>query len=552
MLSGVEEKYLIKRQELLLDCFAVTYREFLGDLGATLLQELSAIFSSTTSMCLAYDTVSVIKEAIIFTIAKGEDFEDPDTMKRVMRNNKLTGCLGTVFFGREVNYRSSAPFLMLQIRNNNGTWNLVPVINLNIYSSQIMTVLTALEWPSGNSTVPSLYRPFTPCPFDSYQIIEASLAKGVLYALSVFFIIVACISTCIRYRYSNRDYKLLTDKQIISFADMVYNSYFLFQFAQLLSEGPDQEPFQFFAGNLQILFSLDVDLYLSAQFQEFWRLFYFMLSCIMFWIVLCIVVIFKCEFTFKDNFFCGWIQLLIEHMPPILGHIGFVPCFSMLMNIFMCNNAIGDSITDAYVDKDCTVFCYSGQHKVLVVLTSICIVLYLFFAIYSRPLWESSQPSLHLATSPLYLCFLSVFQVIVVVLNKTLKTYDQVVHGYTISAAIIAFIMLTIIMNPYNYIRSHVLQLISLMLALWGILVSTVFRHSEDILLWSLVEFIGFLMLLLAGLIVWSSCPSMINSTKEVDISALFLFQFCKDYGKYSKCANILDNRNNGHTYEIN
>ena len=551
VLSGVEEKYLIKRQELLLDCFAVTYMEFVGDLGATLKAELSAIFPSTTYMCLSYDTISVIKEAIIFTIAKGEDFEDPDTMKRAMRNNKLIGCLGTVFFGQGVNYRSSAPFLMMQIRNANGTWNLVPVITLDIYSSQIVTVLTPPEWSSGNTTVPSLYRPFNPCPFDAFEIIEASKAKGVLYALSALFVIVACISTCVRYRYSSRDYKLLTKKQIISFADMVYASYFAFQFFQLLSEGPDQEPYKYIVGDFQILISLDFNLYYNLQFENFWRLFYFVFSCTVFWIVLCIITIFKCELTFEDNFLCGRLQLLIDYVVPILGHIGFMPFFSMLMSIFMCNNAIGDSITDAFFDGDCTISCYTGQHQVLVVLTSICIVFFLILVIYCRPLWESSQSSLHLATSPLYLCFLTIFQVIIVVLNKTLKIYHQVVHGYTVSGIIIAFIALTIVMRPYNYARSYAWQLISLVLALWAILICTVFRYSEDILLWSLVEFIGLIAILILGLIVVSKCPPMIASSKGADISLLFLFQFCKDYNKYSKRASVLDFGKRECIYEI-
>ena len=551
VLSGVEEQYLIKRQELLLDCFAVTYREFAGDLGETIAEELSAIFPSIAYMCMAYDSVSVIKEAIIYTISKGDDFEDPDTLQRVMRNNKLTGCLGTVSFGLGVNTRSSAQFLMLQIRNDNGTWNLEPVIILDIFSSQIVTVIVPPEWPSGDTTSPSLYRPFNPCPFDSFEIVDAYKAKGVLYAFSAFFFIIACLSACIRYRYSRRDYKVLIDKQMISFADMVYISYFVFQFFQLLSQGPDQEPYKYIVNDFQVFISLDFSLYYQLQFQNFWRMFYSVFACTVAWIVLCITTIFKFEITYEDNFFCGRIQLLIDYVVPIIGHIGFMPFFSMLMNIFLCDNAIGDSVTDAYFNNDCTVFCYTGQHKSLAALTSISLVFYLSLSVYCRPRWESSQPSLNLATSPLYLCFLSIFQVVIVLLNKTLKTYDQVVHGYTVSAIIIGFIALTVVMKPYNYTRSHVSQLISLGLSLWGILVSTIFRDVGSILSWSLVEFIGFVVILTVGMIVLSKCPSLLHSKKGVDISALFLFQFCKDYKKYSRSANDLDITSKDRVYEV-
>ena len=552
VLSGVEEQYLIKRQELLLDSFAVTYREFAGDLGETLAEEMGAIFPSISYMCLAYDTVSVIKEAIIYTIAQGNDFEDLDALQRVMRNNKLTGCLGTIFFGQGANTRSSAQFLLLQIRNDNGNWNLYPVIILDLFSSQIVTVIAPPEWPTGNTTVPSMLRPFNPCPFDSFEIIDAPKAKGVLYALSACFFIVACISACARYRFSRRSYKPLLSKQIISFADMLYISYFVFQFLQLLAGGPDQEPYKYILNNFQVFISLDFSLYYKLQFQDFWRLFYSIFACTVTWIVLCLVTIFKWEVTFEHNFFCGRIQLLIEYVLPILGHIGFMPILSMLMNIFLCDNAIGDSVTDAYFTSDCTVFCYTGQHKVLAVLTSICIVFYLSMAIYCRPHWESSDSSLNLATSPLYLCILSIFQMVIVILNKTLKTYDQVVHGYTVSAIIIAFIALTIRMKPYNYTRSYVLQLLSLGLALWGILISTIFRDVGSILSWSLVEFIGFIVIFMVGVIVLLKCPSMLHSEQGVDISSLFLFQFCKDYKRFNKSHQDLDIVSRERIYELN
>ena len=102
--------------------------------------------------------------------------------------------------------------------------------------------------------------------------------------------------------------------------------------------------------------------------------------------MLCIIIIFRFERIYETNFICRYIKILSNLLLPILGHIGFMPIFSMLMNIFLCYNAIGNNLTDSYLDQDCTTFCYTSKHKLYAVLSGICIGLYVPAAIYCRPI----------------------------------------------------------------------------------------------------------------------------------------------------------------------
>ena len=104
-------------------------------------------------------------------------------------------------------------------------------------SDQAVMIVGHSQWPSGNSQLPV-------CADRSvhvYQIIESIAAKKALYTLSVTFFSISCIAAYIAYRILVRNYKPLIEKQIVTFADMLYMAYFVFQPFQLMTEGPDQE-----------------------------------------------------------------------------------------------------------------------------------------------------------------------------------------------------------------------------------------------------------------------------------------------------------------------
>ncbi|CAG9335814.1 unnamed protein product [Blepharisma stoltei] len=60
----------------------------------------------------------------------------------------------------------------------------------------------------------------------------------------------------------------------------------------------------------------------------------------------------------------------------ILGNLCFIPFVSVLLDVFVCDESIGDSFTDSFLAKDCYQFCWKGNHIVYAILSGIAILIY--------------------------------------------------------------------------------------------------------------------------------------------------------------------------------
>jgi Receptor family ligand binding region len=530
-LIGEEYQYLLKRKELLLGALIVSYKEYNGNLGLKIKKELSAIYNDTSNMCYFYDTFSTIKEAINYMLSRGTDYENPVLLSNAMRTNKFVGCLGTVYFDSASNSRCNSIFGIQQVINNQTTQSfyLIDIADVNLFSSPIINMVGNLQWPLGGD-VPSTFRDYSPCPFDSYEVIESSKGKVVLYCISAFFLCVSVLGAVVSYRLFRDDMKELKEETMISFSDMVFLSYFLFQFLQFIAMGPDQTPFQYIVPDIQYLASIELVLYFDFKFYSYWVLFYSLLGLMCAWVILVTIIVCRFKYSFQNIFIYDWLRILPDLILPFLGHVGLLPVFSLVMHIYLCEQAIGEDLQDSFLQRDCTTFCYQGNHKIYVIISSILTTFYLLSTIFCRPLWEKTQFSLNITTKAEYLSILSVFQVMFVILNKTLKPYDQSIHGYVLSFLILLLLGITIYIEPYNYKRVNIIQCTSLFLSCWGILSAAVFRNNFSLQAWIGVEFIGFIFIFTVGIIVMAKFPALLYSNKGKDVSILFIFQFCKRY----------------------
>ena len=108
---------------------------------------MSQIFPSLPYLCLNYDTVSVVKEAIKLILSRGDDYEDPKVLESVMRTNKITGCLGTIYFDATSNSRASSVFEMQQLLLNETT-GLMYTANaayIDKLSAKVITIINPLQ-----------------------------------------------------------------------------------------------------------------------------------------------------------------------------------------------------------------------------------------------------------------------------------------------------------------------------------------------------------------------------------------------------------------------
>ena len=532
-MAEAEEKYLVKSREIIEGMFVFAYKEWNGELGESLKKVFSEMYSNINYLCLCYDSFLVVKQAIKYMLSIGEDYENPERLLYFMRENKITGCMGTIYFSKDSTSLSNGKFLMMQVSfSSNGMMNMPEIAYLDRLSTQFIYFVQAPKWAT--DSVPTNFLPNFDCPFESKEIISSTKGEWVLIGLCAVFFIVTCIFSFLSYLKFKSTFKELTERQIISFSDRAFYVYFLFQFMQILALGPDQEAIKRISIRIGLILSFDFDQFYNLNQNEFWILFYSIFGFSVFWVFTCLVVVFEVDIKYQDLWVCKQFSVLANLTFPLIGTILFLPIFSMLMNLFLCSESVGDSLTDTFMDHDCYVYCYKGKHKALAAVTIVLIFFHLALGIYRKPLWELTQDSLSIRTKPSYISALSVFQVILVILNKTMKVHSQFVHGCACTIFVFIFLLYSILAKPYNHKPAFTLQIGSLAMSFWGLLISTLFMKFGGFTSFIITQFSGFALIATVFFILFIRAPTHLYSTKDINIAALFIFQFCKNYQKYN------------------
>lgn len=538
-LKDTEEKYLVKRREIAHGIFSLLYKEWNGPLGESLKSEFVKIFPSLDYLCLCYDTVVVVKEAIKYMLNYGEDIENAEKLLYYMRSNKVTGCMGNVYFSKDTTSVSNGKFAINQILSySNQTLYSREIAYLDKLSTQFIQYVNKPKWET--DTAPSNFIPIYDCPFELREIKSSNKGINVLIGLSVFFLIITCVFSFLSYQKFKSTFTVISEKKLMSLSDRAFYLYFFFQFIQFLTMGPDQEAVKNVSNNFGLLLSLDFDKYYNLTQDKFWILFYSVFGFSIFWVLMCLTIVLELDIKYQNLWIFEQISVLCNLIFPLIGSIGFLPILSMLINLFLCTDSVGDSLTDTFMDRDCYVYCYKGKHRSLSVVSVVLIFFHIAFSVYCKPIWELTQDSLAIRTRPSYLSALSILQVILIILNKLLNVHSQFIHGCICTILVFIFLLYTIKTKPYNHQPAFVLQIASLMMSVWGLFTATFFLKISNLSAWIITEFVGFTVIVLVTIIAFAKSDSMLYITKGNDISSLFIFQFCKNYERYAKDLNSL------------
>jgi hypothetical protein len=140
----------------------------------------------------------------------------------------------------------------------------------------------------------------------------------------------------------------------------------------------------------------------------YWNVLTCVVATCFLWIILAVVIIWKLDLRFENSETCQTFGLLAETTLPIIGNAGFIPITSILLDVFLCTKSVGSNYDESYMDRDCFVWCWEGDHIKYVVLSSLCLVFYVPFSIFTKPWWQIYQHSLSIITSPRFLMLKSV------------------------------------------------------------------------------------------------------------------------------------------------
>ena len=526
--ENIENKFMKKRTELLEGSLVIGYKEWEGKLGEILQKEMSELFSEISNMCVTYDSLVVVKNALMHLLAFGYDFEDPTILGRVMREQKFVGCLGDVYFNSDSNSRASYLISYKQILFNQTTeqFTLANFVAINPFSTNIFQYLIEPQWPTGEKTTPTNYIEYSKCGFDDRLIIKSNKGQGMIFIVSSMLLILNIIFGFFSYKYFKNSYIELEKNQEMNLSDYFYLLFFVFEFFEFTSLGPKNGIFSITFNKIQFLLAMDFYNYFDFTFEKFWMLYTMILSVAYIFLLLSLLVFLIRTELFEKFYITNKVKDFSDRALPFIGHIGFLPLISLLMNILTCEEGIGEDLEESFLERDCSQFCYKGRHKEFFIAGIIASAGFLSIGCFLRPYWEINQYTLNLSTRSWYLSVLSVVQFLCVVCKNTLKAYSEAASGFIISAIIALLLIITAIKKPYNYSRVVVYQIISLAMALWALLLSSIYVLTSGIFILIPILFIGLLVIFIFGFFISLKHPKLFISKETISIPGLIRFQF--------------------------
>ena len=532
IIADDDQKYLKKRKELVEGCLTTNTKEWYGDIGKKLFKELSGIYDDTNYMCITYDTVSIVKNSINHLLNIGEDYEDGELLYKTMRSQKLVGCMGSIYFREYSNSIASVRVSLNQVIFNSTSkkFELVEFVLLDRFSQQTMKYVREPAWSTGEKTHPSNFVDYGVCNFDKRMLRKSKEGIKIVYIVSAILLTFTIISSFIQWKMFNFKLVPIENDNIMSMDDKFYLLYFFVQFFEIMALSPTSGIFESSFKNLNFLFGFDLIRYYNFTYDSFWYFYKILIGISLTFFGLSLIFLFKLQNILDHSYLLSKLNDLARIYLPIIGHIGFLPIISLLFSIFLCEEAIGDKLEDSFIFTDCTTFCYTKKHKNFVVLGSISITFFVVSSSLSRALWETIPNSLNLRTKTFYLSCLSIFQVVLIVLRKCLKSTSESASGYSISILTLLFTLFTFVNKPYNYPVSGIFQITSLCAAAWGVLCSSAFLSTGSHPVWIVLFYLGLIVIIAVGGIASRKVPKVFKSVTDVNISDLIQFQFKKGY----------------------
>ncbi|CAG9319164.1 unnamed protein product [Blepharisma stoltei] len=542
---ATNDTYLYKRVELAMSMTRLSVPYWVGTIGEKAKNDISVKYSVATPNsfgCYYYDSFYLIAHAMDFMINRGYDYTDPYQLMLTIRNTKFTGCSGLISIGKGTNDRNFEYFYIEQTKvDGQGIPYIHLVGKLWPFGTQLISYVDTFLYPDETPIKPTdLRNANEKCPFPSKDV--KTFVKGRMLVFGICFtvgLVTVIITFFIWKKWWNIPIEELRDKQEISFQDFIVGVTIAIEFVQFCNMGPDfsiVEPFLF---SVSDLFSMNLESVLKLKNGVFWIIVDVVYGGIALWVILCLVVLYELDEKWKFLWIFRLLGWLGDILMPILGNLCFIPFVSICLDVFLCDQSIGDNFTDSFLSVDCYYFCWKDTHLIYAIFSFFALLAYEPFAVFCRPLWQEFQPILHVKTLPLYLMVKTIVQIIIIVLSKTLQRAQSVAHGVVYVILMAGYAIFIFKMKPYNYARFSWWQGLSITGVVWLSFLSAIglgvgIQGLSIPLLCSWL--MGWIILVFLGLYIqFKKFPSMLITKSTRDTSTLFRFAFT--FGNKSKSS---------------
>ena len=131
----------------------------------------------------------------------------------------------------------------------------------------------------------------------------------------------------------------------------------------------------------------------------------------------------------------------------------FLPIVNFLSKIFLCFHSTAEELSASFLNNDCYQDCWQGKHIPYAIVCSLGLLVYIPFALYTKPLWQEWQPLLHIRAQPFPLLLKSAFQVLLLSLHSVLSDKYSFAHGLCYLGVMSVYLLFTLQFPPFNYPR---------------------------------------------------------------------------------------------------
>ena len=159
------------------------------------------------------------------------------------------------------------------------------------------------------------------------------------------------------------------------------------EFFQYITTGPDFSGYAYVLSIFANTLAMDIEEVVPLHNGLFWVLVNICVSLTGAIMILYIFNVSKLDSRYPNSQFMRGFRVVSDSILPILDDILFLPIIQIYLEVFVCIETHGDEKYDMFLQQDCYVNCWTGEHLSYAIGTGICLASYIPIAIYMRPTW---------------------------------------------------------------------------------------------------------------------------------------------------------------------
>ena len=518
-----------KRKPFLQGMFSLKASNYLGEVGNYVKNKVLSEYGTINQRsCDYFDCFSLGYYGIESLIVQGKDYEIGTNVMAEARKARFPGCNGSIKVIDYKNIRESELYNISQVQYDGKNYSYVEIARYFPSGTTLFEIVKDPYWT--DSGTPSELRTVSwSCPFRPSHLKSFKKGKIVVGTICGVIGLFTLISTVLIWKYFwNKEIDEIVEKAEMSFQDSVVMVTILIEFIQTAGMGPDVGKLASGFKTIASALTYSIDDFIELSDGVFWYVLLSILLSVGYWVLLCVVWIFKLHDKFYHFWlfrFFGW---SILNLMPILGNLMFIPIISTLVNVFVCDKSLDGTYAESILDKDCYQKCWDSQHMPYAVISGIFILLYQPLAVYFRPMWQELLPLLHIKALPRYLMLKSVFQVVLIILNKTLKRFDQESHAIVFILLISCYLAAICVKNSYNYARTRLWHKLGTLGIIWLVMILIINEYAyKNQVLWICLLFAGWIIICVFGILIQrKNYPNLLFRQPQKDIEKIFRWMF--------------------------